>query len=102
MPPRKISCLTSCCSFSLRKSFAKAQEHFELAFHFANWDFETWFNSFHFDHDTAFEPSKNKLVDPNFGAYSFDLVFRYEYVGEELWQHGGIKVCLTCMSTVCH
>ena len=78
----------------LRQSFAKAQEHFELAFHFANWDFEAWFNSLHFDHDTAFEPSKNKLVDPNFGGYSFDLVFRYEYVGEELWQHGGVRVCL--------
>ena len=82
----------------LRASFAKAQEHFELAFHLANWDFEGWFNSFKFDHDSAFQPSR-QLVDSNFGGYSFDLVFRYEYVGAELWQHGGVKVgpCKKCV-----
>ena len=81
-----------------RASFAKAQEHFELALHLANWDFEGWFNSFKFDHDSAFQPSR-QLVDSNFGGYSFDLVFRYEYVGAELWQHGGVKVgpCKKCV-----
>ena len=77
---------------ALRSHFDKADEHFELAFHLANWDFEKWFNSFEFDHDSTFTSSK-KLVDPNFAGYSFDHVFRYEYVGEALWQHGGVKVC---------
>ena len=40
---------------------------------------------------SAFESTK-RLVDPNFAGYSFDLVFRYDYVGAELWQHGGVKV----------
>ena len=57
----------------------------------ANWDFEAWFNSFEFDQQEKL-PSSKKLVDPNFAGYSFDLVFRYEYVGEALWQHGGVKV----------
>ena len=39
----------------LRKSFAKAQEQFELAFHFANWDFEGWFNSLQFDSSSTFK-----------------------------------------------
>ena len=60
-------------------------------FHFANWDFEGWFNSFKFEQESTFEPTK-RLVDPNFGGYSFDHVFRYEYVGEQLWQHGGVRV----------
>lgn len=74
----------------LRSTFEKAQEHFELAFQLANWDFESWFNAFEFDHGSTFAPSR--LVDPNFAGYSYDLVFRYEYVGAELWQHGGVKV----------
>ena len=80
----------------LRTSFEAAQEHFELAFDFANWDFEGWFNSLHFDHDSTFAPTK-LLVDPNFAGYSFDLVFRYEYVGVALWQHGGVRVCATSL-----
>ena len=76
----------------LRHCFEKAQEHFELAFHFANWDFEGWFKSFKFEDSETFTPTQF-LVDPNFAGYSFDHVFRYEYVGEELWQHGGVKVC---------
>ena len=32
------------------------------------------------------------MVDGNFGGYAFDHVFRYEYVGEALWQHGGVRV----------
>ena len=75
----------------LRAAFAKAQEHFEFAFHLANWDFESWFNSFRFEEDSKF-PSTKQIVDPNFAGYSYDLVFRYEYVGEALWQHGGVKV----------
>ena len=78
----------------LRHCFAKAQEHFEFAFHLANWDFEGWFKGFEFEHDSTFTPTQ-RLVDPNFGGYSFDHVFCYEYVGEELWQHGGVKVCHT-------
>ena len=82
----------------LRAAFAKADEHFELAFHLANWDFEAWFNSFEFDQQEKL-PSSKKLVDPNFAGYSFDLVFRYEYVGEALWQHGGVKVGSLALAT---
>ena len=38
----------------LRETFAKAQEHFELGFDFANWDFEEWFTTSQFDTDDAF------------------------------------------------
>ena len=72
------------------EAFAEAQEHSEFGFDFANWDFEKWFSGFSFDTDHAFGDPK-KLVDSNFGSFSFDLVFRYEYV-EQLWQHGGVKV----------
>jgi hypothetical protein len=74
----------------LRETFAKAQEHFELGFDFANWDFEEWFTTSQFDTDDTFEGKK--LVDNSFGGYSFDLVFKYTYVGPALWQHGGVKV----------
>ena len=74
----------------LQHAFAKAHEQFELAFHLANWNFESWFNAFEFEHSSKFDQSK-KFVDPNFAGYSYDLVFRYEYVGAELWQHGGVK-----------
>jgi hypothetical protein len=41
-------------------------------------------------------------VDPNFAGYSFDLVFRYQYVGEELWQHGGVKVRVAAACARCN
>ena len=66
----------------LRETFAKANEMFELGYLFANWDIETWFK------ELEFEPDKN------FHGYSFDHVFQYQYVGEALWQHGGVQV--TC------
>ena len=47
---------------------------------FYNFDFATWFKAF------EFEPVRD------FKGYSFDLVFQYTYVGEELWQHGGVQV----------
>jgi hypothetical protein len=75
----------------LRHTFAKAQEVFELGFDFANWDFEAWFGTLQFQTGDTFEGKK--IVDTSFGGYSFDLVFRYQYVGEALWQHGGVKVC---------
>jgi len=80
----------------LRETFAKAQEHFELGFDFANWDFEEWFTTSQFDTDDAFEGKK--LVDNSFSGYSFDLVFKYAYVGDALWQHGGVKVCTPTLS----
>ena len=45
-----------------------------------NWDFNTWFQ------EHSFEPSRD------FKGYSFDLAFKYTYVGETLWQHGGVQV----------
>ena len=64
----------------LREVFATAKEEFQLAYLFANWDFATWFQ------EHSFEPSRD------FKGYSFDLVFKYTYVGEALWQHGGVQV----------
>ena len=84
----------------LHKCFAKADEAFELAFHLANWDFEGWMSTFHFEQDSTFEPHK-KLVDTNFGGFSFDHVYRYEYVGEALWQHGGVKVRVRACNHPC-
>jgi hypothetical protein len=69
----------------LQALFAKSKEVFEMAYHFANWDFEGWFNGFEFDTEEAF-------LDKNFGGYSFDHVFKYTYVGPALWQHGGVQV----------
>ena len=64
----------------LREVFAKAKEEFQLGYIFANWDFASWFQ------EHSFEPARD------FKGYSFDLVFKYTYVGEALWQHGGVQV----------
>ena len=58
----------------------------ELRYLFASWDFAKWFA------DLELQPEED------FGGYSYDLVFRYEYVGLSLWQHGG--VCVTCKERV--
>lgn len=63
----------------LHALFASSREMFELGWLFANWDFGAWFDSMH-------------VVDPDFGRFSFDKVWRYEYVGRALWQHGGVRV----------
>ena len=64
----------------LREVFDKAKEEFEMGYLFANWDFASWFREHEFD------PARD------FKGYSFDLVFKYTYVGEALWQHGGVQV----------
>ena len=75
-----------CSSFAelesrFREMFAKFPEELKFEFNFANWDFKHWFDGM-------------GLSEGEFGRFTFDMVFNYEYVGPALASHGGVRV--TC------
>ena len=62
------------------QSFVELEARLREVFGSAKEDFGAWFQ------EHSFEPARD------FKGYSFDLVFKYTYVGEALWQHGGVQV----------
>jgi ribosomal protein S18 acetylase RimI-like enzyme len=75
----------ACASFKelhdkMQKQFSKCTERTEMEYLFANWDFDAWYRTASFGCNKAF------------AGISFDNVFQYEYVGEKLWYHGGVRV----------
>lgn len=69
----------------IQEAFASCPEAFNMEFNFANWDLEQWLSQMVPGVDSS-------LFEGKFARYSFDNVYRYTYVGNELWEHGGVKV----------
>ena len=72
----------------LRDEFRDCPENFVTEFNLANWDFDGWFAGMQNSEDDSI----GNVLSNQFGRFTFSYVFRYEYVGEVLAKHGGVKV----------
>ena len=75
---------------SIDKQLAKCPEERMFEFDLANWDFEAWMLGMNVERNDG-STSTRGLFEGKLARYTFDNVYRYQYV-EELWQHGGVKV----------
>ena len=72
------------------KALAKCPEIRAFEYDLANWDFERWLEGMNVPTSEGTTTTRG-LFEGQFARYTFDNVYRYEYV-ESLWQHGGVKV----------
>jgi len=70
----------------LSRIFQDCPEELMVEYNFANWDFDAWLRT------TSVELGGKTIFDSHLAKFSFDHVFRYEYVGSDLARHGGVKV----------
>ena len=80
---RSVGCPSELAEL-LRSTFERCDETFKFDFNWANWQIEEWL--------VQMTPVDATPFTGKMARFSFDNVFRYQYLGETHAFHGGVKV----------